>query len=556
MKRLCSSLSLFTVLLVIGAPVAATQSIEPSAWFRAESLQSAQFALSVAMSEDFGVIGEVGASQGALGSGAVAVVLRDQEGMHLDFRLAPETSVASSVGRDVDIGDGLVVTCTTQFGEQTPSGPIGRAYVYDRVGDAFALSGVLDCPDPSAVSGFGWAVAVIDHDAVVVSRPADYSTPGTSGSLYLYERGASGWEFTEKYPLPVQLPAVLGGTALDYDNGFLIVARDGAYASIYERDAGGRFHFLQEFIEPNLNTSDAFGSGVALEGDLLAIGNPQTTNPTKFGVVYVFRHVAGQWIREDVLHASDAFVRAFSACGCRQNTGFGRSVDIQGGRIIVGAPSSPRGITPTAFDQLLGAAYVFERQAGEWVETTRLYANPVMVGDLFGVSAAIHGDGALVGGPFVRVSGFPTGAAYAFELPFGETVCSGQPNSTGQGSELVLTGNRLASMMDLRVSVSELPSQATCLLLASTSTGFVANPAGSQGNLCLSGQISRFVQLAGTSSSTGHYVVDLDTTEIPTPQMGPQTIQAGDTYVFQLWHRDANPLPTSNFSAARSVTFR
>jgi hypothetical protein len=34
------------------------------------------------------------------------------------------------------------------------------------------------------------------------------------------------------------------------------------------------------------------------------------------------------------------------------------------------------------------------------------------------------------------------------------------------------------------------------------------------------------------------------------------TPSAGDTWYFQFWYRDANPVPTSNFSGAERVVFQ
>ena len=83
------------------------------------------------------------------------------------------------------------------------------------------------------------------------------------------------------------------------------------------------------------------------------------------------------------------------------------------------------------------------------------------------------------------------------------------------------------------------------------SQGFL-NPPGSQGVICLSGNIGRFNApsqiIQGPSDS-----IQVDLTAIP---VNPTTaVQPGETWNFQCWYRDNNPGPTSNFTDAVSVTF-
>ena len=84
--------------------------------------------------------------------------------------------------------------------------------------------------------------------------------------------------------------------------------------------------------------------------------------------------------------------------------------------------------------------------------------------------------------------------------------------------------------------------------------GLVFAPGGSQGNLCLSGDIVRYAMMPLFSGTTGEFFATLDVTNTPTP-FGPVGTLSGETCNFQVWHRDANPMPTSNFTDARSITF-
>ena len=76
---------------------------------------------------------------------------------------------------------------------------------------------------------------------------------------------------------------------------------------------------------------------------------------------------------------------------------------------------------------------------------------------------------------------------------------------------------------------------------------------GSQGTLCLGGNVGRFNMQIVNSGPSGAFEIDVDTTNIP--GLPPSNVQAGDTWTFQGWYRDANPSNTSNFTDAVRVTF-
>ena len=76
------------------------------------------------------------------------------------------------------------------------------------------------------------------------------------------------------------------------------------------------------------------------------------------------------------------------------NTGFdnfGSSVDVDGDFAVVGARAHATAAGMT------GAAHIFVRSGGSWVEDAKLTPSDGVAGDLFGQSVAISGDTAVVG---------------------------------------------------------------------------------------------------------------------------------------------------------------
>ncbi|MEL6429586.1 MAG: cytochrome D1 domain-containing protein [Planctomycetota bacterium] len=133
--------------------------------------------------------------------------------------------------------------------------------------------------------------------------------------------------------------------------------------------------------------------------------------------------------------------------------------------------------------------------------------------------------------------------------------CFSPANSTGQISTLVASGTTLAGGFPLRLSAGRIPQGQFGLLLASRDTAVVPNAGGSVGTLCLGGVIGRFNSLLAPADAAGQIELDVDTTAIP--EGGAlSSVLAGESWSFQLWHRDVGAAgPTSNFTNRATVAF-
>ena len=107
---------------------------------------------------------------------------------------------------------------------------------------------------------------------------------------------------------------------------------------------------------------------------------------------------------------------------------------------------------------------------------------------------------------------------------------------------------------DLKLTASQLPANKFGYFITSQTQGFVQGPGNSQGNLCLSGTIGRYVALVGSSGPVGRLTIQIDLADMPPPAQSQ--VLSGETWNFQAWYRDNNPGPTSNFTDAVAVTFQ
>lgn len=154
-----------------------------------------------------------------------------------------------------------------------------------------------------------------------------------------------------------------------------------------------------------------FGKSVAIDGELMIIGaHYDSGSGVKSGAAYVFRRVDSIWIEEAKLFASDG----------EMYDHFGRSVDICGDQVIVGAPRYD------GADGESGAAYIFkyEPETAEWVEQAILLASHASYDDQTGFSVAISGDVAVISSHrHDHSAGFiHLGSAYVFRSSDGGQV--------------------------------------------------------------------------------------------------------------------------------------
>lgn len=79
-------------------------------------------------------------------------------------------------------------------------------------------------------------------------------------------------------------------------------------------------------------------------------------------------------------------------------------------------------------------------------------------------------------------------------------------------------------------------------------------PGGSEGVVCLAGDIGRYLPGAFIIDATGPARVTPDLTAVPQPNGTPAAVLAGETWYMQTWHRDIAAVgTTSNFTTAVEV---
>ncbi len=181
---------------------------------------------------------------------------------------------------------------------------------------------------------------------------------------------------------------------------------------------------------------DSLGSSVSIWGDSAIAGAPAADigGQPNSGAAYVFTRVGGDWQQEAKLIPSDG---AYA-------DSFGTSVSIWGDRAIVGAPGA------NVQGEFTGAAYVFVRNGGVWVEQAKLVPGGQSRGWDFGTSVALSGSTTVIGAPGAwNPHGIQPGAAYVYSEQNGKWIEEAEllpataSDSAEFGTSVAILGNTL-----------------------------------------------------------------------------------------------------------------
>ncbi|MEM9379319.1 MAG: hypothetical protein AAGB93_05155 [Planctomycetota bacterium] len=147
---------------------------------------------------------------------------------------------------------------------------------------------------------------------------------------------------------------------------------------------------------------------------------------------------------------------------------------------------------------------------------------------------------------------------FSLDGGIGSRYCDAATNSTGSAAAMSGQGSNIVADNSLTLFAVELPRNSFAFFLTSQSQGFTTMPGGSQGNLCLSGAIGRYVGPGQIQNAcqAGQVSLALDLTQIPTPT-GFVSAQAGEQWNFTCWFRDqVGGMATSNFADGLQVDFQ
>jgi hypothetical protein len=299
-------------------------------------------------------------------------------------------------------------------------------------------------PVPADRVSFGSNVSV-DGDAAVVGDYLETTALGTNvGAVYVFRRSAGTWALEARLGSldPAQGEQFGRGLALDGDVVAVGVAQDnnpvpGGTIQLFQR-FGSNWTFTNRIFPPT--PTSHFADVLAMEAGTLVVGRSSETGLnglTGEGRALVYQVDFGSVSGPQVLFAQGG--------GAAQDQ-FGTAVAIKGGRIAIGAP----GVDADGKEGV-GAVYVFAGSPTFWSQQAKLtVANPLEFEGM-GRSVAIDGDLLVAGAPFQSRMGKQDGVAYAFSRSGVSWTFDGSfaaPTEAviniGFGSAVAIAGNWMA----------------------------------------------------------------------------------------------------------------
>lgn len=139
-----------------------------------------------------------------------------------------------------------------------------------------------------------------------------------------------------------------------------------------------------------------------------------------------------------------------------------------------------------------------------------------------------------------------------------DVVCTpSTPNATGVTAELALFGSPFAGGTTIATARGLTPGGMTGVLVAGSAARPPTPLPFGVGELCIGGSVGRVSVPPQVSDADGTQRYTFDTAPLTT-SAGAFPVQPGDTWVFQLWHRDSGPggVPSANTSEAVRLRFR
>lgn len=233
---------------------------------------------------------------------------------------------------------------------------------------------------PSGALAYGAAVAVDGATMAVSSAAESVNGVVNAGAVYIYVKSGNTWVLQQRLVAPL----AMGG----------------------------------------------FGRAIDLSGDMIAVADHPNAS-TMRGTVRLYQRTGTSWAFHSLVQAEPAGV-----AGTFDD--FGASVDLNGTRLIVGAPW----FRSAGSTQSTGAAFVFDRTGTTWTGSRLPTGAQVRQGSRFGHAVDVEGDVACVGLP----GGFGTSNSDHGGVAFYRRVSGVW---TFQQGETGLAGNLLGSDCDV-----------------------------------------------------------------------------------------------------------
>ncbi len=311
--------------------------------------------------------------------------------------------------------------------------------------------------DPRLPSGIGVSPTVIAYGQ---PRFDPYNNPLIEDIVRVFEKqGSSFVEVAALQSSLVPASSASFGSEIVIEGNWLAIGDPQAPASVnfglgavhmYER--GPQSWDLNQVIQPNpgsLQSVGLFGSTMDMVNGRLVVGAPMSNTAIgqiEDGAVFVYELVQGTWVQQQVMINSNPSI--FS--------GFGSDVDLDANSLIIGSPGGD------ALAGNAGTAYVYNHNGSQFVLGSTIVPAQVVPNSGFGWTVAMEGGIAAVGAIGVQIQAYADGRVYVFQQAgqgWAEVAQLEDPGSDHQvanrfGSDLQIEGGSIYTVSLMSASAS------------------------------------------------------------------------------------------------------
>lgn len=349
-ERKVDAASIAALLLLVGTgPAAALPELGSHGWTEsvlepAIRTPSEGFGGWVALHGDLAAVGSPSAAEAAPEAGAVTILEQVGTQWQVLQRILPPAAAASDgFGTGLALDGETLIVGAPRRDDLASNG--GLAYVYRKSGSTWSLEATLGPNTPAACDAFGTAID-LEGDLVVVGAP---SCTGPGFAEVFRRTGPGVWSRQARLQAGTPVVGDLFGIAVSLSTNRVAVGavEFGAFGSgaayiFAEQTAWAQVAELRPTGAPN---GSAFGHGLAIDGNTVAIGSPWEGS----GKVRLWELSSGTWSLGQTLVARDG-----------NDQGFGLTVDLEADLLAVGVPLGDGMATDS------GVVRVWERVGTSW----------------------------------------------------------------------------------------------------------------------------------------------------------------------------------------------
>ena len=406
---------------------------------------------------------------------------------------------ADSAANDYLVG-GAVIPGTIAVGAPYDDGTAtddGSVYIFGRTAAGSWSQAQKITRTDTAATAFGSQVRLTTDGLLFISAEL---TQSSAGAVFVYVRQSNGtYNFATKLQPSSPISGSKFGASLSYNGGKLVVGApkepNGGAVYVFNRiGTTSTFTQVTRLTSSDTSSNDDFGGGVAINGNLIAVGSPSDTVGTSAGLgsVAMFYFNSSTWSQVGT---------KLTPTGGSAADGFGSDLDFAGSTLVAGwegadpnsyidagavllysvspigaatltqtiynpspAPGDRFGDSVAIADELTfvtggrygpsstnvddGAVWVYRRAntSAAWALATKFNAPITSHGAplLFGLRAFISGDTVLVPTPYGDGAVNFSGAAYVYDIKFRDCDSDGRDDewelASGQSFDCNLNG--------------------------------------------------------------------------------------------------------------------